>query len=793
MPAIALMAAVMLWVRAGWRRGIAGMVAVILLCGLAGAVVLTVAAGARRSSTALDRMTEATGAADVLVEVGDADPAVRDQIAQLPMVAESGAVALVFALVDGVDDDIGLFVPNDDRMGTTIEHDRVVRGRWPAPGRADEVALNEAAAEAMGVDVGDRIDVATMTPEQVATEDYFPAQGPALDLEVVGVTRGADDLVADGEAAILGTAALFDVVSAGADVFATYLGVRLAPGATIADFEAALRGDVEGGSELGMLGLDVRTKPARDAIDTLALGLAAFAVVAALASIVVVALAVGRHVAGAANQQDVLTALGMSRSRRVAGLVLLAIPIAIGGSAVAVAGAALASPLMPIGLARRAEPDPGFDVDWWVAGAGFAAVAATVLGSAALIGWRIVRTQTFSAPPVTAPSMPRVIASRFGAGPTAATGVQLAFDRRPPSIASKSALGAVTVAVLVVTGILTFSASLDRLLTSPARWGYPWQLMLNFTSETIDDATSDVADDHDTFTDVARWDSGFSLVDGKGTRAFGLTPLRGQSGFTLRSGHQPTAADEVVLGSTTADTLGVGIGDTVDVSPDQTVTPEPMRIVGIGLFPEIDDGNFTDGIGFFGSGFATHAIVTDLFETSQLVVALAPGIDVDDVAAEINERYPEAISGESIPSRPGGVANLTGIRRLPAAIAVFVVLLGLASLAHVLSTTARRRRRDLATLRCLGLTPRQSAACVFWQSLTIGAVGLALGIPLGLIAGRIAWWAVTDPIGVSPDLDRPFASVIILCIGTLIGAMLLATPVAWRAGRAAPARALRAE
>jgi putative ABC transport system permease protein len=769
------------------------MVAVILLCGLAGAVVLTVAAGARRSSTVLDRFTEATGAADVLVEVGDADPAVRDEIARLPMVAETGAVALVFALVEGVDDDIGLFVSNDDRMGTTIEHDRVVRGRWPAPGRADEVALNEAAAEAMGVDVGGRIDVATLSPEQVASEDYDPPRGPALDLEVVGVTRGADDLVADGEPAILGTAALFDVVSGGADVFATYLGVRLTPGATIADFEAALRGDVEGGSELGMLGLDVRTKPAGDAIDTLALGLAVFAGVAALASIVVVALAVGRHVAGAANEQDLLTALGMPRSSRVAGLVLLAIPVAVGGAAVAVAGAVFASPLMPIGLARRAEPDPGLDIDWWVAVVGFAAVTATVLGSAALTGWRIVRTQTFSAPPVTAPSMPRLVASRFGAGPTAATGVQLAFDRRPPSIASKSAFGAVTVAVLVVTGILTFSASLDRLLTSPARWGYPWQLMLNFTSETIDPATSEVADDDDTFTDVARWDSGFSLVDGKGTRAFGLTPLRGQSGFTLRSGRQPTAADQVVLGPTTAATLGVGIGDTVEVAPDNAVAPETVRVVAIGLFPEIDDGNFTDGIGFFESGFATHATVTDLFETSQLVVTLAPGIDVDDAAATISEEYPDAISGESIPTRPRGVANLTGIRQIPAAIAVFVVILGLASLVHVLSTTARRRRRDLATLRCLGLTPRQTAGCVLWQSLTIGAVGLAFGVPLGFIAGRVAWWAATDPIGVRPDLERPVLGVIALCLGTLVGAMLLATPVAWHAGRAMPAHALRAE
>jgi hypothetical protein len=61
--------AVMLWVGAGWRRRRAGMLGLVLLCGLAGAVVLTVAAGARRTATSLDRLVEATSAADVVAAV----------------------------------------------------------------------------------------------------------------------------------------------------------------------------------------------------------------------------------------------------------------------------------------------------------------------------------------------------------------------------------------------------------------------------------------------------------------------------------------------------------------------------------------------------------------------------------------------------------------------------------------------------------------------------------------------------------------------------------------------------
>ena len=156
-----------------------------------------------------------------------------------------------------------------------------------------------------------------------------------------------------------------------------------------------------------------------------------------------------------------LGAIGMSRSARFCGLVLLVAPIAVGGAVVAVVGAVFASPAMPIGLARRAEPDPGFFVDGWVVSLGFVAVAAVVVGSAALSGWPLARGRRTPRGP-TAPSVATAAALRLGAGPVAATGVRLAFDRRPPSLPVRSALGGVTVAVVGMTAVLIFSASLDR-------------------------------------------------------------------------------------------------------------------------------------------------------------------------------------------------------------------------------------------------------------------------------------------------------------------------------------------
>ena len=653
------------------------------------------------------------------------------------------------------------------------------------------MVINELAADFTGVDVGDDVTIATLTPVQVEHEDYSPPRGPELHLHVVGVTRGPDDLVEQGEAAFRASPALLELVAGQADVFATYLGIRLVPGMTGAELDDAAHRLVSGGHDFELLSFEVQTKAASDAISALAAGLAIFGLVAAAASIVVVGQAVGRHLTATAGDQVLLGAIGMTRSSRFAGLVLLVTPIAFGGAATAVVGAVLASPAMPIGLARRAEPDPGFHIDGWVVTVGFAAVAAVALGSAALSAWTMVRARSSSLQP-TVPSVASTAARRLGAGPVAATGVRLAFDRRPPALPVRSALAGVTVAVLGVAAALSFSASLDRLVSSSDRWGYPWDLMLNFTSADVDRAADEVAGD-EALAAVARWDSGFSYVNDEGVRAFGLTPLRGDVGFSLRSGQQPARDDEIVLGPATAAHLAVNVGDRVGVAPGPDGDPVTVHVVGIALFPEIDDGNLTDGIGYYGSAFATYATVPDPFEASQLVVRLAPDQDRDDFAAHLNDRFPEALSAESVPASPSSVANLQGVRGLPRWLAAFVVALGLGSLAHVLATTLAGRRHELATLRSLGLTPRQMIGCTVWQAVTIAATGLALGIPLGLIAGRSAWWAVAEPIGVSTDASRPIVGVIAVCAGALILASLLAVAISRRSNRRPSARALLAE
>jgi ABC-type lipoprotein release transport system permease subunit len=111
----------------------------------------------------------------------------------------------------------------------------------------------------------------------------------------------------------------------------------------------------------------------------------------------------------------------------------------------------------------------------------------------------------------------------------------------------------------------------------------------------------------------------------------------------------------------------------------------------------------------------------------------------------------------------------------------------------VLLVTVWRRRSELAVLRSIGLTPRQTAGCLIWQSLTITGVGLAVGVPLGLIIGNAAWFAVADPIGVAPDSAPPLDMIAFAALVSLVVAAVLGVGAGWETSRARPAPSLRVE
>ena len=189
----------------------------------------------------------------------------------------------------------------------------------------------------------------------------------------------------------------------------------------------------------------------------------------------------------------------------------------------------LASPLMPVGLARRAEPHPGLRMDWLVAGLTALGVVVIVIGEALIAALSATRADASSRPHASRGSAARVshltaAMTATGAGPVAATGLRLAFDRRPPALPVRSTVVGVGAALAVIVGALTFTSSLDRLENSPHRWGYGWDLLLDTGDDGQDQFVQTLTADRDVDS-VSVVETNFTYIDRDarlGVRSYGL-------------------------------------------------------------------------------------------------------------------------------------------------------------------------------------------------------------------------------------------------------------------------------
>ena len=65
-----------------------------------------------------------------------------------------------------------------------------------------------------------------------------------------------------------------------------------------------------------------------------------------------------------------------------------------------------------------------------------------------------------------------------------------------------------------------------------------------------------------------------------------------------------------------------------------------------------------------------------------------------------------------------------------------LALFGAATLTHLLVVSVSRRRREIGLLKVLGFVNRQVASAVIWQATTLALVGIVIGVPVGVLAGR---------------------------------------------------------
>ena len=147
----------------------------------------------------------------------------------------------------------------------------------------------------------------------------------------------------------------------------------------------------------------------------------------------------------------------------------------------------------------------------------------------------------------------------------------------------------------------------------------------------------------------------------------------------------------------------------------------------------------------------------------------------------------------SRPTVPTALVNFGESANFPLLLGGVVMLCGAATLAHLLAVSVWRRRRDSGLLKALGFVRRQVAAVVFWQAATVAVAGIVVGVPLGLVAGRVVWRVFALDAGVVAVPVLPGWLIAALAAGVLVAAIAIATVPAAAAARSPAGQVLRTE
>lgn len=807
------MAAVWYRARAELRRDWRTVMTLAVICGLVGGASLAAAAGAWRTDSAYRRFLVAQRAYDVMViNYPDDGAATFDlaELARLPQVAESARAEYGYV---SLGPGYPYLAGGEGRIGTEINRFKLLAGRRADPARPDEAVVSVTLAEDEGLEVGDTfqlfdpadLEAAESKLGEVPSEELAElragiAQGnaylaalPGGRLRVVGVEASPGELPPTPRPMVYLTPAFDRIVP---DDENEALLVRLRRGAAdVPAFrsELARRG---GGLRPEMLLQREQADEVQRAIHLQAVALWLLSGLTALALLLALGQALLRAAALRTGDHPALAALGLTRAQRWQVGAVLAAGTAVAGAVLAVGAAAAASPLAPFGTARTAEPDTGFAFDAGVLGVGGAGLAASVALVGALGAWRTSRRP---APPrARAGWLTRWIAGT-GAGPGAVAGVRMAFE--PGSGRTAVPVGAtvagVVLGVATLAGALTFAGSLSHLLATPDLYGLRWTMHLsNYVDDELATEGPRLLADDPRVTGVARGFFAESLPlevtgpsGGTEVDALFLEPLKGDPLPPVVEGRAPVTPDEIALGARSLEAVGAGVGGYVDVAP----AGEPalrMRVVGRAVLPTLSS-NARLGTGAMMVASAGPRLFDDDLG-GDLFVAVAAGSDPQAVLADVNK----SLDSEAYIVERGATADLVNfgrVEKIPLVLGGILASLAATTLVHTLVSGINRRKRDLAVLKALGFTRRQTAGVVRWSALALATVALVVGVPLGVAAGRLSWRELAGQLGVLPRPVVPAQGITAVVIGTLALAVLAAAAAGFRAARLGPAEILRAE
>lgn len=276
---------------------------------------------------------------------------------------------------------------------------------------------------------------------------------------------------------------------------------------------------------------------------------------------------------------------------------LRALLVSVAGAIGAVGVMYLVSPLLPMGVARLAEPYPGLAFDASVA---FFGASLLMVAGLAAIAWPLGALSGAAVMPPgqsilgrsdqSQSTLTRRVSSH--APLTLGIGAALAFDRRPgrTSVSRLATVGSMAAAIGGLVAALVFATSLAFLLDSPRLYGLTWDAALASATADARVATGPLRDDA-RVDGLAFGVAGVALrIAGQGVDAELIDPpVKAAAGVVVLEGRAPAGAGEIALGTRTMRDLRLHVGDVVDGGLSGTPSV-PMEVVGRIVLQPVNSG-----------------------------------------------------------------------------------------------------------------------------------------------------------------------------------------------------------
>lgn len=237
-----------------------------------------------------------------------------------------------------------------------------------------------------------------------------------------------------------------------------------------------------------------------------------------------------------------------------------------------------------------------------------------------------------------------------------------------------------------------------------------------------------------------------------------------------RDGTSNDGLTPAIMNESFADRFAVKVGDTLMLPGGHQV-----KLVGI----HADYGNERGSITVAASAFQEWFKSDDAWRVAMM---LKPGTDAEAFCERLRQQQPGLNVFSNAHLRTEALRIFRQTFAVTHALEVVGVAVAVAGLGLALACLLLERRADLATLRAIGMTPKQIARAAAWEGIGISAAGTVMGIGAGLWLGWLLIYRVNKQcFGWTLGFNLPWWQFLVLA-GAVIGAGALVAGMVGRWG-----------